>query len=90
MKKSTFVKEVKIWMKRNGFKRKAIYIHDGGNLFLHWRLQSKIDGHFIDCELLDENTLKVIWDEMGNTNEMIINYYWDYTLEQLYNIWMEA
>lgn len=49
-----------------------------------------IDGHFIDCELLDENTLKVIWDEMGNTNEMIINYYWDYTLEQLYNIWMEA
>ena len=48
MKKSTFKKEIKIWMKRNGFKRKAIYIHDGGNLFLHWRLQSKIDGKFIN------------------------------------------
>lgn len=48
MKKSTFVKEVKIWMKRNGFKRKAIYVHNSGDLFIHWRLQSKIDGHFID------------------------------------------
>lgn len=48
MKKRTFIKEVKIWMKRNGLKRKAVYIHDGGDLFLHWRLQSKIDGKFID------------------------------------------
>lgn len=48
MKKRVFVKEVKIWMKRNGFKRKAIYIHDGGDLFLHWKLQSKKDGKFID------------------------------------------
>ena len=47
MKKSTFVKEIKIWMKRNGLKRKAVYIHDGGDLFLHWRLQSK-DGKIID------------------------------------------
>ena len=48
MKKSTFKKELKIWMKRNNLKRKAIYVHNGGNLFLHLRLQSKIDGHFID------------------------------------------
>lgn len=48
MKKRVFVKEVKIWMKQNGLKRKAVYIHDGGDLFLHWRLQSKKDGHFID------------------------------------------
>ena len=47
MKKRVFIKEVKIWMKRNHLKRKAIYVHDGGDLFLHWRLQSKIDGHFI-------------------------------------------
>ena len=47
MKKRTFIKEVKIWMKRNGLKRKAVYIHDGGDLFLHWRLQSK-DGKIID------------------------------------------
>ena len=48
MKKRVFVKEVKIWMKRNNLKRKAIYVHDGGDLFLHWKLQSKKDGHFID------------------------------------------
>lgn len=48
MKKRVFVKEVKIWMKRNNLKRKAIYIHDGGDLFLHWKLQSKKDGKFID------------------------------------------
>ena len=38
MKKRVFIKEVKIWMKRNHLKRKAIYVHDGGDLFLHWRL----------------------------------------------------
>lgn len=48
MKKSTFKKEIKIWMKRNHLKRKAIYVHNSGDLFLHWRLQSKIDGKFID------------------------------------------
>lgn len=48
MKKRTFVKEIKIWMRRNGLKRKAIYVHNSGDLFIHWRLQSKIDGHFID------------------------------------------
>ena len=48
MKKRVFVKEVKIWMKRNHLKRKAIYVHNSGDLFIHWRLQSKINGHFID------------------------------------------
>lgn len=48
MKKSIFKKEIKIWVKRNGLKRKAIYVHDGGDLFLHWRLQSKENGKFID------------------------------------------
>ncbi len=48
MKKRVFVKAVKIWMKRNNLKRKSIYIHDGGDLFLHWKLQSKKDGKFID------------------------------------------
>lgn len=47
MKKRTFVKEIKIWMKRNNLKRKAIYVHENGDLFLHWRLQSK-DGKIID------------------------------------------
>ena len=59
-----------------------------------WYVNAKedynIDGHFIDCELLDNDHLKIIWEEMGERNEKIIAYYWDYTLEQLYNIWMEA
>lgn len=49
-----------------------------------------IDGKFIDCVLLDENTIKVITEEMEERQEKIINYYWDYTLEQLYAIWQEA
>lgn len=59
-----------------------------------WYLFAKedynIDGHFKDCELLDENTLKITWEEMNEQKEMTIAYYWDYTLEQLYNIWMEG
>ena len=59
-----------------------------------WYVNAKedynIDGHFIDCELLDNDHLKITWKEMGERNEKIIAYYWDYTLEQLYNIWMEA
>lgn len=49
-----------------------------------------IDGKFIDCVLLDENTIKVITEEMEERQEKTINYYWDYTLEQLYAIWQEA
>ncbi len=49
-----------------------------------------IDGKFIDCVLLDENTIKVISEEMEEIQEKTINYYWDYTLEQLYAIWQES
>ena len=49
-----------------------------------------IDGKFIDCVLLDENTIKVITEEMEERQEKVINYYWDYTLEQLYAIWQEV
>ena len=59
-----------------------------------WYLNAKIDynieGKFIDCVLIDENTLKVIWEEKNEKYETEINYYWDYNLEQLYNIWMEC
>ena len=47
MKKRIFIKEVKIWMKRNNLKRKTVYVHNGGDLFLHWMLKSD-DGHLID------------------------------------------
>lgn len=49
-----------------------------------------IDGHFIDCIIENENFLKITWEEMGEQKEMTIAYYWDYTPEQLYNIWMEG
>lgn len=49
-----------------------------------------INGKFIDCILLDKDTIKVITEEEGETQEKIICYYWDYTLEQLYNIWQEG
>jgi len=58
--------------------------------YLYAKLDYNIDGRFIDCELLDKDHLKIIWEEMGQKNEKTIAYYWDYTLEQLYNIWMEA
>ena len=48
-----------------------------------------IDGKFIDCILLDKDTLKIITEEEGKIQEKIINYYWDYSLEQLYYIWQE-
>lgn len=58
-----------------------------------WYLNAKIDynieGKFINCKLLDENTLEIIWEEQAKKYKKTINYYWDYTLEQLYNIWME-
>ena len=49
-----------------------------------------IEGKFIDCILLDENTICIITEEMEEKQEKIINYYWDYTLEQLYAIWQES
>ena len=59
-----------------------------------WYLFAKedygIEGRFIDCILLDENTIKVITEEEGKTQEKIIHYYWDYTIEQLYYIWQEG
>ena len=58
--------------------------------YFNAKIDYNIDGHFIDCELLDKNTLKITWEEMGKKEEKIINYYWDYSLEQLYNIWMEG
>ncbi|MCI9585697.1 MAG: hypothetical protein HFH45_03590 [Bacilli bacterium] len=48
-----------------------------------------IDGHFIDCESIDKDTLKIIWEENGIEKDKIINYYWDYNFYQIYCIWME-
>lgn len=49
-----------------------------------------INGSFIDCVLVDKDTIKIITEEEGEIQEKVICYYWDYTLEQLYNIWQEG
>ena len=35
------------------------------------------------------NDLKIIWEEMGKRLEMIVEWFTEYTPEQIYNIWME-
>ena len=47
MTKRTFIKEIKTWMKKHHLKRKVTYVPDDGE-FLHWVIQSKFNGHFID------------------------------------------
>ena len=58
-----------------------------------WYVNSEIDygisGKFLDAEMIDED-LKIIWEEMGEQLEMIISWFQDYTLEQIYDIWMEG
>lgn len=57
-----------------------------------WYKNAEIDygvtGHFIDAEIFG-NDLKVSWEEMGERLEMVINWFTEYSPEQLYNIWME-
>jgi hypothetical protein len=47
-----------------------------------------VNGKFLDAEI-DGNNLKIIWEEAGERFEYIISWFKDYTLEQIYNIWME-
>lgn len=58
-----------------------------------WYKNSAIDygitGKFLDCETIG-NHLKIIWEEMGERLEMIVPYYTEYRLDQIYNIWMEG
>lgn len=58
-----------------------------------WYLNAAIDygtsGKFIDCEVNGHN-LKIIWEEMGQRLEAVIAWFTEYTLEQLYDIWMES
>ena len=49
-----------------------------------------IDGHFIDCIIENENFLKITWEEMNEQKEMVIAYFQEYNLYQLYSIWMEG
>ncbi|WP_417018516.1 hypothetical protein [Anaerotignum sp.] len=57
-----------------------------------WYKNAEIDygitGKFLDCEAV-ENDLLIIWEEMGEKQELIIAAFTEYTPEQIYNIWME-
>ena len=48
----------------------------------------EVNGKFIDAKIAGHD-LKIIWEEMGERMEMVIEWFTEYTLEQLYNIWME-
>lgn len=39
-------------------------------------------------EIIGED-LKIIWKEMGEWFEYLVEWFVDYTLEQIYDIWME-
>ena len=57
-----------------------------------WYKNAKIDyninGKFIKATIKD-NDLIIYHEEEGQEFKTIINYYNEYNLEQLYNIWME-
>ena len=57
-----------------------------------WYANAKIDyditGKFLNAEIIGNN-LKIVWEEMGETFDTVISWFTDYSLEQIYNIWME-
>ncbi|MDD3220459.1 MAG: hypothetical protein PHR50_15015 [Lachnospiraceae bacterium] len=59
----------------------------------NWYKNTEIDygitGKFIDIETMG-NHLIIIHEEMGERLETNISYYNDYSMEQIYNIWMEG
>lgn len=58
-----------------------------------WYKNAEIDycitGRFISAEAAGDD-LKITWEEMGERLELVIDWYAEYTPDQLYNIWMEA
>lgn len=57
-----------------------------------WYKNAEIDygvtGKFLDAEITG-NDLKIIWEEMGERLEYVVGWFTEYSLEQIYNIWME-
>jgi hypothetical protein len=48
-----------------------------------------VQGKFIDANV-DGNSLLICWEEDGEAAKLKINWYTEYSLEDLYNIWMEG
>lgn len=59
----------------------------------NWYRNAEIDygitGKFLDVESIGNN-LKIIWEEMGERLEMVVSWFTEYDMEQIYNIWMEG
>jgi len=57
-----------------------------------WYKNAKIDydvnGHCLGADFNNDNII-IFHEENGKKYQTLIAYYWDYTPEQLYNIWME-
>ena len=57
-----------------------------------WYANAAIDygvtGKFLDAEITG-NDLKIIWEEMGERLEYVVGWCREYSMEQIYNIWME-
>lgn len=57
-----------------------------------WYKNAEIDygvtGKFLDAEITG-NDLKIIWEEMGEQLEYVVGWFKEYSMEQIYNIWME-
>ena len=59
--------------------------------YVNAKLDYNINGYFVDATIVsDGHGLLIEWVEEGQPHAHEIAYYYDYTLEQLYNIWMEC
>lgn len=52
------------------------------------KIDYDVDGKFLDADFVNDDLI-ITHEEGGNKFKTKIAYYWDYTPEQLYNIWME-
>ncbi len=56
-----------------------------------WYEDAKIDydinGRFLDA-VIDENGLTIFWEEEGKKYKMNFKWYEQYTVDQMYDIWM--
>ena len=63
--------------------------HKITNWYRNAKLDYDVNGRFKNIKTCGEH-LVVVWEEEGKEQELEILYYNDYTMEQLYNIWMEG
>lgn len=53
------------------------------------RIDYGVSGKFLSCKAEGENGIRINWEENGKEYTMVINWFTEYTIEHLYNIWME-